>query len=98
MNQEELLPRLISEFHYPPKGAQLVAEKLSVSKPEIQSAFLYFWNTGELPLIEVEGYTVKQLETEHGMKPIAALLTLDWLLREPEKAKASLKRGHDRVG
>ncbi len=31
------------------------------------------------------------------MKPPAALLTLDWLLREPDKAVASLRKGHDWV-
>jgi len=27
------------------------------------------------------------------MKPIGAFITLDWLIREPEKAKKSLKKG-----
>jgi hypothetical protein len=98
MNENELIPRLITEFHYPPQGAKIIAEKLVNSMPEIQKAFLNFWEKGEVPLLEVDGYTISNLETEHGMKLLAALLTLDWLIREPDKAKASLRKGHDFVG
>ncbi len=31
----------------------------------------------------------------HKMNPIAAFLTLDWLIREPEQAIESLKHGYD---
>lgn len=31
------------------------------------------------------------------MNEVAGFLTLDWLLREPEKAIASLKKGHDTI-
>jgi hypothetical protein len=97
MNVNELIPRLTSEFGYPLKGAQIIAEKLVNCTPQIQVAFTKFWEKGEFPNMEVEGYTFASLVSEHGMKPIAALLTLDWLIREPEKAKESLKKGHDVV-
>jgi hypothetical protein len=93
----ELVTRLVSEFGYPLQGAQMVAEKLLACGPEIKAAFLYWWNEGSLDDLVVEGYTVQRLMEEHGMNPIAAFLTLDWLMREPEKAKVSLARGHDRV-
>jgi hypothetical protein len=98
MQENELIPRLISEFGYPPNGAKLVADKLMNSSPEIQESFVQFWETGEVSLLTVEGYSVSSLGEEHGMNPIAGFLTLDWLIREPEKAKASLRRGHDIVG
>lgn len=97
IKQNELIPRLKSDFGYPENGAQLIAEKLINSSPEVQGAFLRFWETGEIPHLEVEDYTVSRLAEEHDMKPIAALLTLDWLIRDPAKAKASLKKGHDLV-
>lgn len=97
INANELIHRLTTEFGYPPKGAQIVAEKLANCTPQIQATFTKFWETGEISVMEVEGYTVSRLMAEHGMKPIAAFLTLDWLIREPEKAKASLKKGHDVV-
>jgi hypothetical protein len=98
MNENELIPRLISEYKYPPKGAQIVAEKLVNSSQQVNQAFNVFWETGEVPELEVEGYTISRLVKEHRMTPIAALLTLDWLIRDPEHAKKSLKKGHDIVG
>lgn len=94
---EELVSRLIFEFGYPEEGAKLVAEKLAACQPEIKEAFLKWWDEGQLGTIEVEGYTLQKLMEKHSLKPIAAFLTLDWLAREPEKARAALARGHDRI-
>jgi hypothetical protein len=87
----------MSEFGYPYKGAQLVAVKLEGSAPELRRAFLKWWEMGELPELGVEGFTVSQLIDQHHLNPIAAFLTLDWLIRQPEQAKAALRKGHDHV-
>ena len=61
-------------------------------------AFLQWWQTGVLDrTLEIAGYTLTRLIHGHAMSPIAAFLTLDWLDREPENAKASLGRGHDQI-
>lgn len=96
-NRDEILQRLISEWHYPQAGAELLTNKLLALQPELLSEFQRWWLAGGLPEREVAGYTVSRLQAEHSMNPIAAILTLDWLLREPEQAKASLSRGHDQV-
>lgn len=44
-----------------------------------------------------EGYTVKGLIKDYSMNPIAAYLTLDYLEKQPDEAKKSLKKGHDIV-
>jgi len=44
---------------------------------------------------EIEGYSMNRLLTEHNMTPIAAFLTLDWLMREPAIALASLNKGRE---
>lgn len=93
----ELTKRLTNELGYPPSGAPLMADKIERLRPELHEAFGLWWSTGELPRVEVEGYTVARLVKEHNLNPLAALLTLDWLLREPEVAKAAIDRGHDRV-
>ncbi|MGE5653141.1 MAG: hypothetical protein ACM3ZQ_02580 [Bacillota bacterium] len=95
LNKEELTQHLMTEFSYPARGAALVAEKLMKLHPELEAQFVIWWHNGSLPRVTVEEYTVERLMHEHSMNPIAAMLTLDWLLREPEQAKASLKRGHD---
>jgi len=95
---DELVLRLREEFGYPPFGANLVAQKLAAAAKPVKDAFLYYWQTGVLDeRLEIEGYTIARLVSEHSMKPIAAFLTLDWLAREPEAARASLARGHDRI-
>jgi len=93
----ELLLRLEDEYGYPAQGAHTVACKLAAADTLIQEAFLHWWNTSELPDVQIEGYSVNDLVTRHNMKPIAAFLTLDWLLRAPAEAAASLARGHDRL-
>lgn len=95
---DTLLTRLTKEFSYPESGARIVAERLVACAPQVKNAFGIWWQTGELMDLQVEGFTAQRLVEEHGMKPIAAFLTLDWLVREPEKARASLSRGHDQVG
>ncbi len=94
----DLLPRLKTEFGYPESGAEIIAGKLAACTPQVKEAFAHWWQTGERPDLQIEGYTTRRLIEQHSMKPIAALLTLDWLSREPAAALASLARGHDRVG
>lgn len=95
---ESLIPRLCYEFNYPENGARILVSKLIKCNPIIQNAFSIWWEKGIIPSeLEIEGYSMERLINEHGMNPIAAFLTLDWLLREPQKAKQSLQKGHDQV-
>ncbi len=97
MEKPEIIQRLTGELGYPESGAYVVAEKLLALAPEVNAGFECWWRTGEIQPLEVEGYTIEKLMTKHSLKPIAAFLTLDWLVREPEKAKAAVERGHDRI-
>ena len=40
---------------------------------------------------QYEGYSLNSLQADYGMNFIAALLTLDWLLKEPEQARQALR-------
>ena len=92
----EIVKRLIDEFGYSEYGAQIVAKKLLPSVPEVKSAFFSWWQTGMIDNeLEVEGYSVIRLLSEHDMTPIGAFLTLDWLFRDPSAAINSLEKGHD---
>jgi len=95
IERDYIISRLADEFGYPAEGAHLVADKLAACAGEVQASFHKWWTTGHLDVLEVEQYTVQRLMNEHGMNPVAAFLTLDWLIREPEKARTSLARGHD---
>jgi|GEM_PF-579734 len=97
LDRHAIMHRLVSELGYSDRGASLVTDRLEASDARIQSGFLKWWNTGQIESVEVEGYDVQRLMREHQFNPIAAFLTLDWLIKEPVSAKAALARGHDRV-
>lgn len=42
---------------------------------------------------EYHGYSIKSLCAEYDMNFIAALLTLDWIIKEPKRATAALEGG-----
>lgn len=97
MDTEELISLLTTGYGYSPRGARLVAKRLAAGSPAIQAAFREWLEGGAVPNLAAEGYTMSVLMEQHAMTPIAALLTLDWLLREPAPARASLAKGHDRA-
>jgi len=89
--------RLTSEFGYPEHGAKSVAVRLSQLQPALAVQAERWWDTGEPIALEVSGHSVDSLKRAHGLNDIAAILTLDWLIRDPKAALAQLARGHDRV-
>jgi len=97
MEIEKIKSRLIQEFGYSEKGAELVTRQLLQLDPKLADAFARWWQDGNTTDIEIEGFTMQRLINEHDMNPIAAFLTLDWLIREPNKALISLAKGHDSV-
>lgn len=97
MDRNTIVNRLEQEFGYPRQGAELVATRLESLRGPLRDAFVRWWESGTLPDLTIEGYTVERLMRDQRMNPIASFLTLDWLEREPEKAIASLKKGHDQI-
>lgn len=85
--------RLIDDFDCKESQVDGVVEKISKLSPEIYAAFEAWFNTGVIKEIEVDGYTVASLRAlKKQMNIVGAYLTLDWLKREPEKAKFALKQ------
>ena len=97
ITKKELKQRLKDEFGYPGSGAKLITDQLADFCPEIRFEFEKWWTSGELPSIEIEGYTIQRLMNEHNQNPIAAFLTLAWLKTEPIEAKDALNRGYDQI-
>jgi len=88
-----LRKRLINDFNYPEENVDSVVSKLNVMSPNIYAAFETWFNTGNETNVEVEGYNYASIKLkDSNMNPIAVYLTLDWLAREPIKAKAALER------
>lgn len=92
MERAEII-RILTEKGYPQFMIEKTADKIEALSPEIAVAFENYCLNGIIPENEVEGYSYNKFVTEFGMKPIGALLALDWLVREPEKAKEALLKG-----
>jgi hypothetical protein len=95
--EQGIYKRLVDEYGYPPPGARVAAQRLAELSGAVREAFDHWWTSGEPPELEIGGFTLVRLAVEHGMNPIAAFLTLDWLARDPAAAHASLGRGHDQL-
>ena len=97
IQKDEVMHFLTVEAGYTSGEADAAASDLLVSHPTIQQAFEQWRHTGELPTFAVEAYTAQRLVTEYGFHPVAALLTMGWLLTDPVAASAALRHGYDTV-
>lgn len=97
ITKKELMQRLKNEFVYSASGAKLITNKLAELNPELRSAFDKWWRDNELPSFVIEGYSIQLLMETHNQNPIAAFLTLAWLIKEPDQAKEALRRGYDQI-
>lgn len=92
----DLIPRLISEFGYSSKEAEVTANDLVAADHRIKVPFWRWWQTGQLDRkLEVEGYSLDWLLEERAMKTPGAFVTLDLLLKDPKTVKSALNRGYD---
>lgn len=76
-------------------GLSLLLQKVENMEPTLREKLESFLNDESFEDVEIEGYSVQRLKDKHSMNEIAAFMTLDWLSREPEKAKASLQKGRE---
>lgn len=97
MNEQAIIERLVRQYGVPVESAARQASKLVALQPVVRVAFQQWWDTGVVPPLQVEGYTLERLQAEYALEPIAAFLALDWLTREPDKALKRLRRGYDRI-
>lgn len=100
LNQNDLLKKMVLQIikQYPNAyDMAFLTDKLRDLDPDLLGVLSIFLEVGHLDAYEVQGYTPQKLINEHGMSPIAAIFTLDWLIREPDRARLSLERGHDSI-
>ena len=97
VNQEELKRILVSELNYTKAETKAVISEVAELEPQIQGALVQWMETRKLPDLEIQGFTVDFLMQISDCTPISALLTLDWLLKEPKVALAAIKEGCDRI-
>lgn len=92
MNRDSIIMILCAQ-DYPDYMLEQTADKIERMDERIKSAFEEWVESGTIPMLEIEGWNYDQLVDRFKMRPVAAFLALDWLAREPEKAKKSLKQG-----
>ncbi|MBD5316481.1 MAG: hypothetical protein HDS11_02260 [Bacteroides sp.] len=83
--------KLISQ-DYNSKIAPMVAAEI-VNVDNQLNPLVEKWLNGESEDYVSQGYSILGLMKSRGMTYPAALLTIDWLIKEPEKAKQSLEKG-----
>lgn len=97
MNKEELSLLLENKANCPKEKLELLLAKIESWNDDLKES-LYQWLLNDIiPEIACSEYSVRRLMVDKGMKVVAALMTIDWLRREPENAKKTLKRGVDRI-
>ena len=88
---DRIINKLTSQG-YDGKMANIVAPEI-VKVNHSLKLLVEKWLEGEEIDAESNGYSIFGLMKARGMTYPAALLTIDWLIKEPEAAKKSLARG-----
>lgn len=79
----------------PEDRAILIEEKLNELQAELKPMLNQWLEDGSVDEeMIIEGYSVADFMRDYEMEFTGAILTLDWLLREPEKAKEAIAEGY----
>lgn len=91
---QEMQKLLCERLDCSAEEAQRIAKDLEQLREELVPV-LNTWINGETVSgdISYEGYTLNGLIKDYKMQFTGALLTLDWLLKEPDAAKKALRYG-----
>lgn len=84
---------ILNERGYKGPAATLMAEKLSKVDSSLKNGVDLWLVTGEEKDIEISGIKLSELKAKFNLTYPAAILSMDWLIREPDKAKQSFARG-----
>lgn len=89
--EKDYIYNVLLERGYGEKSARLVTTDLMLLHEPLDTYFEK-WVQNESDIIDygTNGYSVRQLMEERGMAYPVALLTMDWLIKEPKKAIESL--------
>ena len=92
--EKEYIYNVLLDRGYDEKSAQLVVTELMALKEPLD-IYLEKWiqNASDISNYDAHGYSIKQLMEERNMTYPAALLTMEWLIKEPDAAIMSLKHG-----
>lgn len=85
---------IIARTNCDEKTAERLETKLSNISQELNPILEAWLKEGiESSDVEYNGYSINSLMKKDGVKFTGALLTLDWVIRDPEKAKSVIEEG-----
>ena len=87
----DIFAKKLTEQGYQSKMAEMVAKEL-MNIDNSLSMHVVSWLKDECADFESHGYSIAGLMKERNMTYPAALLTIDWLIKDPENAKKSLEQ------
>ena len=92
MNRQTI-EEILVERGYASAHARMVSEDLMHLEAPLESVFRQWLETGETGDYAFRGYTLRYFTVVWKMQYPAAVLTLDWILKDPERAIQELKNG-----
>lgn len=92
MKQEEII-KILANKGYTERQAQVIGSDLAEISPKLELA-LQMWISKDIETdYIIDEFSIKGLMQKYNMKYPAALLSINWIIKEPEIAKAAIKRG-----
>ena len=88
--KEEIVEILMKELDYSEHAAELTADDLIKIHPQLHPALQKWLDTRIITNVEVLGFSIKQLMEQREYTFPSALISMDWLLTEPDIAKEEL--------
>ena len=91
------IAKFLEENDYKKHEIKIVLKKIKNMDTDILTAFISWFEDGQVEDIEVEGISIDDLLQKMNFSYINAFLYLDWLKRDPAEAKIALAGVVDNV-
>ena len=89
----EKIKEVLLERGYTDKQVNAVIYDLMTIDESLKEGFSLWLESEKETDYTIQGIALSELKNKFGMTQPAALLTIDWLIKEPEKAIESINRG-----
>lgn len=89
----ERIKSILMERGYNEKQAIVASKELQDINETLKNAFALWADKEEETDFMIEGICLSELKSKFKMTYPAALLTMDWIIKEPKKAIESINRG-----
>ena len=89
----EKIKEVLLERGYTDKQVNTVIYDLMTIDESLKEGFSLWIELEKETDYTIQGIALSELKNKFGMNYPAALLTMDWLIKEPEKAIESINRG-----